>query len=145
MPGYLLIEERWLQPYRDKGFPPNPVRMGFLDYMRELRQEVFPFTHGPKPRIVGLDDVLLAAGTGENLLKVSVFIRSILAGKANELEANNLGWVQVVFRRPLRRADDFWFEPGGNQRVSLRPIFDSPMKETDSAGNEFYRGGFNLT
>ena len=31
------------------------------------------------------------------------------------------------------------------ERNSFKPIFDSPMKETDSAGNEFYRAGFNLT
>ena len=44
MPGYLLIEEKMLKPYRPQGFEPNPIRMGILDFMRELRQEVFPFT-----------------------------------------------------------------------------------------------------
>jgi len=144
MGNYLLIEEKMLQPYRERGFSPNPQRIGFLDYLRELRQEVFPFTGENRLRIVGLEDVLLAAGTGDNLLQVSLFIRKILTSRANELDAN-LGQVQIIFRRPLKRADDFWFEPGGSHRVSLRPIFGSPMRESDSYGNEFYRVGFNLT
>ena len=86
---------------------------------------------------------LLAAGARH--MEVSLFIRNVLASKAFELDAANLGLVQVVFRRFLKRADDFWFEVGGGKRVSLRPIFDSPMRETDAYGNDYYRIGFNLT
>ena len=140
----MLIEEKMLQPYRSKGFQPNPWRMGILDYLRELRQEAFPFTRENRLRIVGLEEVLLSAGTGDNLLQVSLFICKILTSKANELEAN-MGSIQVIFRRPLKRADDFWFAPGGEKRVSLRPIFGSPMKVTNGSGNEYYQVGFNLT
>ena len=59
MGNYLLIEERMLKTYRPNGFPPNPERIGFLDYLRELRQEVFPFTSENRLLIVGLEDVLL--------------------------------------------------------------------------------------
>jgi len=142
MPGYLLVERRMMKPYRSNGLNPNPMRMGFLDYMRELRQEVFPFNLEHELRIVGLEEVLL--GSGSQNMEVSLYIRKILTSKANELNAN-LGWIQMLFRRPLKRADDFWFEPGGNKRISLRPIFGSPMRETDNAGNDFYRVGFNLT
>ncbi|MBP1716767.1 MAG: hypothetical protein H6Q43_205 [Deltaproteobacteria bacterium] len=144
MGNYLLIEERMLQPYRPKGFLPNPKRMGFLDFLRELGQEVFPFSRGNRLCVVGLEEVLLQAGSGENLMKVSLEIRKILTARANELEAN-LGQVQIVFRRPLKRSDDFWFDPGGNRRMSLRPIFGSPIKQTDQNGNEYYMTGFNLT
>ena len=83
--------------------------------------------------------------TGEpHLLDVCLFIRKIMASRANELEAN-LGTVQVVFRRYLKRADDFWFETGGGRRITLRPIFGSPMKNSDPSGNEYYQAGFNLT
>src|SRR5574341_2210989 len=109
------------QPYSPRGFPPNPLRMGFLDYLRELRQEVFPFDRSQKLRLMGLEEVLLAAGTGDNLLAVCLDIQRILVSRANELNSN-MGWIQVVFRRPLKRAEDFWFDPGGGQRVSLRPI-----------------------
>jgi len=144
MPGYMLVEEQMMRPYRQNGINPNPVRMGLLDYLRELRHEVFPFNEDQKLRIVGLEDVLLASDDSHRR-EVELFIRRILTSKANELEACNLGWVQMVFRRPLRRADDFWFVAGGSTRVSLRPLFGSPMKETDASGNEYYLVGFNLT
>ena len=145
MPGYVLIEEKMLKSYRPQGFEPNPIRMGILDLMRELRQEVFPFTRDQhKLRIVGLEEVLMAASPDPNLLDVSLYIRQILTSRANELEAN-MGWVQVIFRNPLRRADDFWFEPGARQRITLRPIFGSPVPFVNGSGNECYQVGFNLT
>ena len=144
MGNYLLIEEKMLRSYRPNGFPPNPQRIGFLDYLRELRQEVFPLTSENKLLIVGLEDVLLAAGSGENLLRVSLGIRAILTSRANELNSN-LGQVQIVFRWPLKRADNFWFDPGGNRQVSLRPIFGSPSLQSGPSGTEFYLTGFNLT
>jgi hypothetical protein len=145
MPGYLLIEEKMLKPYRPQGFEPNPIRMGILDFMRELRQEVFPFTREQhKLRIVGLEEVLMAASPEPNLLGVSLYIRQILTSRANELEAN-MGWVQVIFRNPLKRANDFWFEPGARQRITLRPIFGSPVPLVNGNANECYQVGFNLT
>jgi hypothetical protein len=142
MPGYLLIEEKMLKPFRSRGFEPNPLRLGLLDYLRELRQEVFPFTREHRLRIVGLEEVLLAGES--HLLEISLFIRKTMAFRANELEAN-LGTAQVVFRRNLKRADDFWFETGRGRRITLRPIFGSPMKNSDPSGNEYYQAGFNLT
>lgn len=143
MPGYVLIEEKMLKPYRPQGFEPNPMRMGILDFMRELRQEEFPFTGDqPKLRIVGLEEVLLAAGP--NLLEVSLFVRYTLVSRANEME-KNMGPVQIIFRNALKRADDFWFEPGGRQRITLRPVFGSPVPFVNGNGNECYQVGFNLT
>ena len=143
MSGYMLIEEGMMQPHRLNGIRPNPVRMGILDYIRDLRDEVLPFDQEHQLMVVGLEEVLLAAGP--MLMEVSLRLRRFLTDKAYELDAANIGWVQMVFRRPLKRADDFWFEPGGGHRITLRPIFDSPIRETDAFRNDYYRVGFNLT
>lgn len=37
------------------------------------------------------------------------------------------------------------FEALGGRRITLRPIFGSPMKNSDPSGNEYYQAGFNLT
>ena len=142
MSGYFLIEEKQMQPFKAKGFPPNPVQMGFLDYMRELRQETFPFPEGRKLLVVGIEEVLISAG--DQLPEVGAFIHDTLARKANELNSSRIG-VQIVFRRTLKSAQDFWFELGGGRRISLRRIFDSPPLKSDFAGNEFYFVGYNLT
>jgi hypothetical protein len=143
MPGYLLIEEKMLRPFRVQGFHPNPLRLGLLDYLRELRQEIFPFTGEQQIQVVGLEDVLLAADQAHALMEVSLTIRKTMASRANDLEAN-LGRVQVIFRRPLVRANDFWFDAGGGKRISLQPIFGSPQPYEDTSGI-CYQVGFNLT
>jgi hypothetical protein len=74
---------------------------------------------------------------------VCSYIHDLLASRANELERMG-GMVQIVFKRRLIQASDFWFEVG-DERVSLRRIFGSPNKQDDQAGNEFYIVGFNLT
>jgi len=142
MSGYILLEEKQMQPFKPKGFPPNPVQMGFLDYMRELRQETFPFPEGRKLLVVGIEEVLISAG--DQLPEVEAFVHGTLASKANELNSYRIG-VQIVFRRSLKSAQDFWFEIGGSRRISLRRIFDSPSVKSDLSGNEYYFVGFNLT
>lgn len=142
MSGYFLLEERQMQPFKPNGFPPNPVRIGFLDYMRELRQETFPFPEGHKLLVVGLEEVLISAG--DQLPEVEAFVHDTLARKANELNSYRIG-VQIIFRRTLKSAQDFWFELGGGRRISLRRIFDSPPLKSDFVGNEYYFVGFNLT
>ncbi|MFQ5661523.1 MAG: hypothetical protein ACE5GZ_13985, partial [Gammaproteobacteria bacterium] len=103
---------------------------------------VLPFAQGQRLRIVGVEDVLLAAG--DNLSEVASFIHDTMAAKANELNAR-LPNVQVVFRYPLRQANDLWIEAGLDKHLSLRRIFDSPPRQVDRSGNEFYFVGFNLT
>lgn len=93
--------------------------------------------------VVGLEEVMLAAGP--RLMEVSLRMRRFLTARANELDAANIGWVQMVFRRRLSRAQDLWFELGGGKHISLGPIFDSPPRITDAFGNDYYTVGFNLT
>ncbi|MCG7853484.1 MAG: hypothetical protein MIO92_13275, partial [Methanosarcinaceae archaeon] len=92
--------------------------------------------------VVGLEEVLISAG--DQLPEVEAFVHDTLARKANELNSYRIG-VQIVFRRTLKSAQDFWFELGGDRRISLRRIFDSPPLKSDFAGNEFYFVGYNLT
>ena len=61
MAGYMLIEKKMLQPHKADGIVPNASELGFIDYLRELRQEVFPFQRGSKLRLVGFENVLLDA------------------------------------------------------------------------------------
>ena len=138
MAGYLLVEERMMQPSKTGGVPPHPVRYGFLDYVRELRQEVFPFPDGHRVRVVGLEDVLRAAGDSPR--EVANFIHATMVARAGELERMG-GFVQVVFKSRLHHADDFWFEVG-TRRISLRPIFGR-IQPVHERGNEYFLASFN--
>jgi hypothetical protein len=142
MAGYYLIEERMMKPQNPDGIEPNPNRKGFLDYLRELRQDSFPFPRGYKIAVEGLEDVLLAAGN--SLPEVEDRIRGILTSRANELESVMGTNVQIIFRDKLQKSDDFWVEAGVNRRLSLRRIFGSPRRYSRN-GTEFFIAGFNLT
>lgn len=142
MAGYILFEQKFLQPRKSDGIAPNEVRMGFLDYLRALREEPFHFPKSYKIIIEGVEDVLIAAGDKRE--DVASYIHDMLVSRANELNSRMGGQVQVVFKWKLNQADDFWFEVG-QERYSLRRIFGSPKKHEDRAGNEYYPVGFNLT
>jgi hypothetical protein len=143
MPGYRLIEERMLKPFNREGIDPYPTRMGFLDFMRELRQDPFPFPQGHKLRVEGLEHVLLAAG--DKLEEVERYIHDVLASRANELYSIVGSDVQIIFQDKLQRSDDFWLEAGPRRHLSLRPIFGTPVRQQGPNGTEYFFAGFNLT
>ena len=37
MPGYKICEERYLHIYKQDGIAPNGIKIGLLDFLRELR------------------------------------------------------------------------------------------------------------
>lgn len=114
---------------------------GFLDFIRELRDEPFRFPRGYKILVEGIEGVLIAAD--ENQGDVALYIHDLLAARANDLEAMG-GFVQFAFERRLNQTSDFWID-AGDRRVSLRRIFGSPVRQVDRAGNEYFAMGFNLT
>ena len=138
MAGYMLVEERMMQPWKADGVPRQPHRFGALDYLRELRQEMFQLP-GHGIRVVGLEDVLRAGKDPPR--DVANFIHATMVAKANELESRG-GFVQVVFKFKLRYAADLWFE-AGLQRISLGPVFGQ-VRPVHERGNEYYIASFNL-
>ena len=143
MAGYHLIEQGMMKPFKPDGVEPNPNRKGFLDYLRELRQDQFPFPRGYKIVVEGLEDVLLAAG--DSLHDVEDRIHGILTSRANELESIMGTNVQVIFSDKLQKEDDFWVEAGVNRHLSIRRIFGTPRRYRSPNGTEFFIAGFNLT
>jgi hypothetical protein len=142
MPGYHLIEERMLKPNNPEGIEPHPNRKGLLDYLRELRQDDFPFQRGYKLAVVGLEDVLLAARN--QLPDVEDYVHRVLSSRANELNSMNTN-VQIIFQDKLQKSDDFWLEAGMQRRLSLRRIFGNPSRQKGPNGTEFFFAGYNLT
>ena len=125
------------------GIEPHPNRKGFLDYLRELRQDDFPFQRGYKLAVVGLEDVLLAAGN--KLPEVEEYIHRILVEPSERAEFIMGSNVQVIFEDKLQKSNDFWIEAGLQKHLSLRRIFGNPSRQQGPNGTEFFFAGFNLT
>ena len=139
MAGYMLIEKKMLQPHKADGIVPNASELGFIDYLRELRQGVFPFQRGSKLRLVGFENVLLDA---QDRQQIAADVHGLLAAQANELDQMG-GFVQVVFEWPLYYGDELWFERG-RERIPLRGVFGR-AKRDQIGSNVYYLTGFNLT
>lgn len=141
MPGYCLIEQKCLVPYKTNGVRPHPNVMGFLDFLRELSNEELPFPKFYEVRLVGLEEVLYASRPEEATLALE--IHRLLRRAASDLESKLLS-VQVVFTGKLVRGDVLWVEYRG-QRLPIDHIFGSSPRRTDPRGNLFYATNFNLT
>ena len=141
MSGYTLIEGTQLAPIEPEGRSPNIEVYGILDFLRELSDETLPFSKYARLRVVGLEEVLFASRPHDR--ELAVLIHQRLQRAASGLEKKLLS-VQVVFQGELRRGDTLWAEYR-SVRLPVGAIFDSPLPETDSLGNRFYRVHFNLT
>lgn len=140
MAGYMLIERKMLKPHRADGVVPNAREMGFLDYLRELRQEEFPFARGTRLRVTGFEDTLFGATDRREL---GAEIHRLLAARANDLERMG-GHVQIVFEWGLEYADQLYLVRGAAERIPLRQIFGNVVRYGDG-GSKYYTTGFNLT
>ena len=139
MAGYMLIERKMLQPHKVDGIKPNSHELGFIDFLRELRQDNFPFQRGSKLRLVGFENLLLDAADTH---QISEDVHRLLAARANELDQMG-GFIQVVFEWPLFYGDELWFERG-RERFPLRGVFGKVRR--DQRGSTIcYLAGFNLT
>ena len=144
MPGYQLIERKYLHPNRSdgKGVKPNNRRIGFLDFLRELQKDEFPYHEETKLLVVGLEDVLLFARPGmENTAKQ---IHKLLQSAARDFESHDCGRVQILIRTELRRGETLnVIHPTATLPIYL--IFGSPPRETDKNENVYYLCNFNLS
>jgi len=141
MPGYQLVETKNLAPGKANGIVSHDQKIGFLDFLREIQEDPLPFKKFFQVQVSGLEEVLFAARDYRGDLALR--IHQILRSAASDLE-RRLIEVQVVFQGKLVRGDDLWVVYR-NQRLPVGHIFGSPIRQTDSRGNPFFRTNFNLT
>lgn len=146
MPGYQLIEEKYLMPPGQTGtkVKRNSVRIGFLDFLKELQQEEFPYNEYTSLLVVGLEDVLLYARQIGEMEQTAREIRSILQKFAGKFDSYSCGNVQIMFRNELRRGDKLQaLHPAVHLPVYL--IFGTPVADVDDNNNESYKVSFNIS
>lgn len=141
MPGYQLVEVRNLSPNKGNGILSYEVRIGFLDFLREIAQEPLPFPKFHRVQVSGLEEVLFAARPHQE--DIALKIHTLLRSAAQNLE-RKLIEVQIIFRGRLMKGENLWIEYR-NTKLPIGHIFGSPIKQTDSHRNPFFRTNFNLT
>jgi hypothetical protein len=144
MPYYYLVQRHHLSTEKTpgRGLPAAKMRIGFLDFLRDLKDDVFAFTPYEDLRVEGLEEVLLAAKP--NIPQIAYEIRCILQGSASDLQSKLCADVQIVFRNDLVLGDTLWVEHPAERRLPVHLIFGSPTPE-ELAGHPYYRVSFNLS
>ena len=141
MPGYQLVGTGNLSPKADTGILAYEDKIGFLDFLREIIQEPLPFPKFHRIQVSGLEEVLFAARPHQEELALK--IHKILRSAAQGLE-RKLIEVQIVFRGRLVKGENLWVEYR-NTKLPIGHIFGTPIRQTDSRGNPFFKTNFNLT
>jgi len=144
MPYYYLIQRHHLSTEKTpgRGLPAAKMRIGFLDFLRDLKEDTFAFTPYEDLRVEGLEEVLLAAKP--NIPEIAYEIRRILQRSASDLQSKLCADVQIVFRNDLVLGDTLWVEHPAERRLPVYLIFGSPTP-SELGGHPYYRVGFNLS
>jgi hypothetical protein len=141
MKGYEIFEERHLKQYREDGIAPHEIRIGLLDFLRELRGGMEGIPSFSSYMVVGIDDVLYMAGS-DMRTEVALTIHKTLQSAAQKLEQKKIE-VQIVCRGKLMKGESLWLEYR-NERLPIDYIFGTTTKR-EVRGNPVYATGFNLS
>jgi hypothetical protein len=144
MPGYFLVEQKYLSPPKPegRGIKANARRIGFTDFLRELEYDEFPYNENTSLLVQNLEDLLLYSRP--EMVKMAREIHYKLQRVANEFERIHCPWVQIVFKYTLLRGEKLCviMKPE-DQPIHL--IFGSPVARDDGNGNVYYTTAFNLS
>jgi hypothetical protein len=144
MPGYVLVEQRYLTPPlpKGKGIKANSRSIGFLDFLKELQGETFPYHEETRLHVVGLEDVMLFSR--QDMENEARKIHHVLQKAAQEFEKKSCPDVQIVFRNPLKKGVRLEVDHASG-KLPVYLIFGSPPSDTDKKGNVYYKCSFNLS
>ncbi|GAB61815.1 MAG: hypothetical protein DWB56_07905 [Candidatus Jettenia sp.] len=141
MPGYEIVEHKYLKPYREDGIGPNEIKIGFLDFLREIKN----YPDGISPRssflVYGIEEVLYMTKY-EDRLPIAREIHKILQSAASTL-TRKLIQVQIVCKGRLVRGESLWLEYRG-ENLPIDLIFGSTAINNVRGAN-IYTTSFNLS
>ena len=145
MPGYQIIQERHLSPPLrvGEGITRNPESIGFLDFLRKLNEDDFPFDENTSLIVTGLEDLLMYERQFNNMNIAAHEIRQLLQRRAGKLDASNCGNIQILIRNELVRGETLVIRHPA-EALPIHLIFGSPVAN-DENGKPFYPCSFNLT
>jgi len=141
MKGYEILEHRHLNLYREDGIAPYEIKVGLLDFLRELNAGPDGMTRHSSFMVVGIDDVLYLTKR-EDRSAIALDIHKVLQSAANDLERKK-NEVQIVCKGKLVKGDSLWVEYRG-ETLPIDFVFGTPIKR-EIRGFPVYTTSFNLS
>ncbi len=141
MKGYEILEHRHLNLYREDGIAPYEIKIGLLDFLRELNAGSDGIARYSSYMVVGIDDVLYLTKR-EDRSAIALDIHKVLQSAANELERKK-NEVQIVCKGKLVPGAALWIEYRG-ETLPIDFVFGTPIKR-EIRGFPVYTISFNLS
>ena len=141
MKGYEILEQKHLAPYKEDGIMPCDMKIGLLDFLRELNSGSESIARNSSFMVVGIDDVLYLTKKKERHV-IAREIRRILQSAAGKLERKTIE-VQIVCKGKLVKGDSLWVEYRG-ETLPIDYIFGTPITQAIH-GFPIFTTGFNLS
>jgi len=141
MSGYEIFEQRYLNLYKEEGIVPYDIKIGFLDFLRELSAGAEGITRLSSFMVVGIDDVLYLAKPDERRNICSAIHRT-LQSAANDLARKRIE-VQIVCKGRLFKAESFWLEYR-DEKLPVDFVFGTPIRR-EIRRFPVYTTSFNLS
>ncbi len=141
MPRYEIFENRHLESYREGGIKPNDIKIGFLDFLREIKAGADDLPRLSAFMVTGIDEVLYMTKADERP-SIARKIHNILQSAAPALQRKRIH-VQIICNGKLTKGDSLWIEYRG-EKLPIDLIFGSTTTN-DVRGVKVYTTGFNLS
>ena len=141
MKGYEILEHKYLKLYREDGIVPYEIKIGFLDFLRELNAGSEGLSMYSSFMVVGIDDVLYLTKR-EQRRTIALDIHKVLQSAANNLEKKKIE-VQIICKGKLVPGAALWIEYRG-ETLPIDFIFGTPIKR-EIRGFPVYTVSFNLS
>ena len=126
---------------REDGITPHEIRIGLLDFLRELQGGLEGIPSMSSFMVVGVDEVLYMAGAVTQK-EAALAVHKILQAAAQKLEHKKIE-VQIVCSSKLVKGDSLLLENRA-ERQPIDYIFGTPSK-LEVRGFPVYVAGFNLS
>ena len=141
MRGYEILEQKYLKLYREDGITPYKIKIGLLDFLRELNAGSEDLSRCSSYMVVGIDDVLYLTKRDQRRA-IALDIHKVLQSAANDLEKKKIE-VQIVCKGRLVPGAALWIEYRG-EKLPIDFIFGTPIKR-EIHGFPVYTTSFNLS
>ncbi|NQV15169.1 hypothetical protein HQ531_06895 [bacterium] len=141
MSGYTILEHRITNLAKQDGYKVSDNTIDILDFIREIKEDPFPFNFGVEVAVEGLDKLLFDAG--KEVQKIATTIRHELTSKAGIIDSQKLT-VCIIILGKLKYGAYLTVEHAGKD-IPLNLIFNTVNRFDVGTNDVIYTTNANLS
>ena len=141
MSGYTILEHRITNLSRKDGYTVSDNKMDILDFIREIKEDPFPFNFGEEVTVEGLDKLLFESG--KDIQEIAGNIRHELTSKAGVIDSQKITIYIVILGQLIYGA--YLTVEYARKEIPLNLIFDRVSRHDVNTHGVLYTTNANLS